>query len=287
MDLDRVKRTDIAGWLSSQGIRPTRTRGSKLWYCSPLRDEKTASFKVDTVRNSWYDFGLSKGGNIIDLAMAKGNLSFQEALKMLEDRGFYPVEQTDSPQVFEPTVQNIKEQSLTNQALLYYLRERMISPETVQAECVEVSYNIGNGSYYAVGFKNESDGYSVRNKFYKGCVGQQDISVRNSDGCVCYVFEGFTDYLSYREVLRLRKEQPTDHCQIILNSCSNVLKAVVWIRQRPHIKKVILLLDRDEAGRRASSFISERIEKTVEVSDGSAFINPYNDVNEWWQHCFR
>lgn len=285
MDLDNVKQTDIAGWLEAQGFSPTRTRGSKLWYCSPLRDEKTASFKVDTARNSWYDFGLSKGGNIIDLVMAKDNLSFPQALRVLEGCASFPPRPNRSSSS-DPTIEHVREQPLTNQVLLSYLRERMISPETAQAECVEVSYNIGKASYYAVGFKNEADGYSVRNKFYKGCVGPQAISVRNSAGCVCYIFEGFIDYLSYREVLRLR-DQPTDHCQIILNSCSNAVKAVKHIRQHPNIKKVILLLDRDEAGRRASSSISEQMEKTVEVSDGSSFLDPYNDVNDWWQHCFR
>ena len=33
-----------------------------------MRQEQTPSFKVETTLNCWYDFGLGRGGNIIDLA---------------------------------------------------------------------------------------------------------------------------------------------------------------------------------------------------------------------------
>ena len=41
---------------------------ANLWYKSPLRNESEASFKVNTTMNSWFDFGVGKGGNIITLA---------------------------------------------------------------------------------------------------------------------------------------------------------------------------------------------------------------------------
>ena len=39
-----------------------------LWYKSPFREESEASFKVNTEREQWYEFGLGNGGNIIALA---------------------------------------------------------------------------------------------------------------------------------------------------------------------------------------------------------------------------
>lgn len=36
--------------------------GHDLWYFSPLRpDEKTASFKIDQSKNTWYDFARTQG----------------------------------------------------------------------------------------------------------------------------------------------------------------------------------------------------------------------------------
>ncbi|MCS2699157.1 CHC2 zinc finger domain-containing protein [Phocaeicola dorei] len=43
-------------------------RGNSVWYKSPFRTEKEASFKVDLHKELWYDFGLGKGGDIITLA---------------------------------------------------------------------------------------------------------------------------------------------------------------------------------------------------------------------------
>lgn len=34
-----------------------------MWYKSPFRTEKEASFKVDLHKELWYDFGLGRGGD--------------------------------------------------------------------------------------------------------------------------------------------------------------------------------------------------------------------------------
>jgi DNA primase (bacterial type) len=54
----------ITDFLQEYGCQPTSIRGNNWWYLSPLRDEHTASFKVDVSKNVWYDFGLGKGGNL-------------------------------------------------------------------------------------------------------------------------------------------------------------------------------------------------------------------------------
>ena len=69
MTIQEIKAISISGFLSSKGYEPANKKGYKWWYLSPLHTEQTASFKVDLNKNVWYDFGLGKGGNIIDLAM--------------------------------------------------------------------------------------------------------------------------------------------------------------------------------------------------------------------------
>lgn len=68
MNIQEVKNIRIADYLQSLGYTPEKQQGNSLWYKSPLREEKDASFKVNTELNRWYDFGLGKGGNIIALA---------------------------------------------------------------------------------------------------------------------------------------------------------------------------------------------------------------------------
>ncbi len=68
MNIQEIKTIKLQDFLASLGYTPTKQQGNKLWYLSPFRQESHASFKVNSDRNQWYDFGIGKGGNIIDLA---------------------------------------------------------------------------------------------------------------------------------------------------------------------------------------------------------------------------
>lgn len=57
-----IKSIPLATFMSRLGHEPVRRCGDKLWYKSPLRQEHTPSFKVETTLNCWYDFGIGKGG---------------------------------------------------------------------------------------------------------------------------------------------------------------------------------------------------------------------------------
>ena len=66
--ISEIKNIPLADFLSSLGHEPTVRKGTRLWYKSPLRQEHTPSFKVETTLNCWKDIFIGKGGNIIDLA---------------------------------------------------------------------------------------------------------------------------------------------------------------------------------------------------------------------------
>ena len=68
MNIRTAKSIPLAAYLSGLGFLPVKRRGTDLWYLSPLRKETRASFKVNTRLNTWYDFGIGRGGNIILLA---------------------------------------------------------------------------------------------------------------------------------------------------------------------------------------------------------------------------
>lgn len=67
MNIQEAKAIPLADYLQSLVFTRQATR-CNLWYKSPLRTESEPSFKVNTELNKWFDFGLGKGGNIIDLA---------------------------------------------------------------------------------------------------------------------------------------------------------------------------------------------------------------------------
>ena len=68
-DLSRIKRYPIVEYLERKGVKPVRRTAAYALYCSPLREETHPSFKVDTEKNLWIDYGEGRGGSIIDLCM--------------------------------------------------------------------------------------------------------------------------------------------------------------------------------------------------------------------------
>ena len=92
MNIAQAKCIPLEQYLERQGLRPKKTRqgGRELWYHSPIRDgDKTPSFKVDTVKNVWFDHGVAHGGNIIDLVREMCSCDVRPALRHLEQTRLY------------------------------------------------------------------------------------------------------------------------------------------------------------------------------------------------------
>ena len=88
MNLRNIKQQSIVDYLQQQGYTPQHIRGNAYWYCSPLRKEHTASFKVNTERNQWYDFATGEHGDIIDLVCILQHCSIAEAMKHLSSASY-------------------------------------------------------------------------------------------------------------------------------------------------------------------------------------------------------
>lgn len=75
MNITEAKKIRIVDYLRQIGHEPKRICGTQYWYLSPFRDERTPSFKVNDLRNEWYDFAVAQGGDIIDLGKLLYNTS--------------------------------------------------------------------------------------------------------------------------------------------------------------------------------------------------------------------
>ena len=267
MNIEDVKQIPIADYLHSLGYSPVKRQGNGLWYKSPLREEHEASFKVNTDRNLWYDFGAGKGGNIIALAK---ELYFSDSLpyllKRIEEQtpNVRPVSFSFPQCRTEPSFQHLEVRDLTHPALLRYLQGRGINIELAKRECKELHFTNNGKPFFAIGFPNMAGGYEVRNSFFKGCIAPKDITHIRQQGEPrekCLVFEGFMDYLSFL---------------VILNSTVNVPKAidVLYPYERIHC-----MLDNDEAGYKATRAIE--LEYSYRVRDFSHNYRGYSDLNDY------
>ena len=78
-----AKQIDLVDYLAALGHRKQKIRNKDYWYLSPLREEKTPSFKVNRSLNAWYDHGIGKGGNLIDFGILYFNCTVSDLLKHL------------------------------------------------------------------------------------------------------------------------------------------------------------------------------------------------------------
>ena len=67
MTISEAKQLRIVDYLARLGHRPRSIKSDQYWYFSPLRDERTPSFKVNDRLNEWYDFGAATGGDLVEL----------------------------------------------------------------------------------------------------------------------------------------------------------------------------------------------------------------------------
>ena len=144
MEIQNIKQIAITDYLQQQGYVPARVQGIHYWYYSPLRNESTPSFKVNTERNQWYDFGSGEHGDIIDLVCALHRCTISEAIRLLsgskqivhQDFSFGGERKTSKHKL-----EIISVQSLTNPYLLRYIAERGISLSIANRFCSEIRYN--------------------------------------------------------------------------------------------------------------------------------------------------
>ena len=264
----------IADFLSAMGIQPQKQKGGILWYNAPYRTERTPSFKVDTNKNVWFDFGVGKGGDIFDLAGEFiGSDDFLLRAAFIAKSGSCPLPALEQPQRSErkgTVFEDIWVRPLQNPRLLGYLEERGINTHVAIPNCEEVRYRVRGKRYYAIGFRNDAGGLELRNRFFKGCIPPKDISLKHNGSDVCAVLEGFMDYLSAMQLGIIASDW------LVLNSVSNVEKAVKALQG---YERIDCFLDNDDAGRRTFQRLHDRFGE--KVINRSSLYADHKDLNEY------
>lgn len=290
MSFDKIKQISIREYLDRIGVKLTRENERRGMYHSPLREDKNASFSVDYIRNVWFDHGLGQGGSIIDLVARVENCSIGEAISKLENqigdiqnipfsfhRNTIPDINVNENSTTKSNITIQKIVPLAHPLLLQYLKDRHLNTDIAQKHCEEIHYAVDSKEYYAVGFQNDSGGYVLRNRYFKGCTSSDitihtciDIGIKEA----CLVFESFTDYLSY---LTLKNQDRPKQDAVILNSVHNLSKAMEFIKSH---KQVYTYLDNDDAGRKTTETIKANCGENT-VSDQSAHYAKYKDLNDY------
>ena len=182
------------------GHLPTKQTEKEAWFLNPFSTENHASFKLNKRSNVWYLHSEGIGGNNIDFMKKYLNASIKEVLEWAERQNFSSFQhQSNSNPKQEALANNytiIEVKDIQHPALLEYLKSRKVENQTTYLK--EIHYQINDKSYFGIGFKNDSGGYEIRNKYSKICLGKKDISTIKNGEESLRIFEGFFDFLSLK-----------------------------------------------------------------------------------------
>ena len=283
MNIEKAKQIPLELVLQKMNYISSKTIGFDVWYSSPLHEEKTPSFKINTKINRWYDHGLQKGGNIIDFIAIKFNYTIPEVLKFLENYSnesifsFQKQKHIGSKFIESKTkIKIIKVIEIQHYALKQYLENRKIYHYENESNLKEVHYEVNGKKYFGIGFRNRSNGFEIRSKYSKICVEKKDITlielVKGHKNKL-RIFEGFFDYLSFMQISDDKKLEQSDY--LILNSTALLIKNLVHLKE---YKKIELYLDNDHTGSKYTAIILEQFPYSLDLRKT---YNKHKDLNEW------
>lgn len=240
-----AKEIDLIDYLSSLDYQPAKNRTADCWLLSPLRQERTPSFKVNRKLNCWYDHGLCKGGNLIDFGIQYHNCTVSELLHNIGNESSFhqPVVQQEEAartQESEHRISVLGDAKLHSFALLPYQEKQQIPLPLAEEYCREIRFEIGHRTFYGFGFKNDSGGYEIWNPYMKLSSGPKDVTTVEKGSKEIAVFEGSMDFLSFKAIHQWQQEKAVEF--VVLNSAALFEKTKLFMEQQVPIK---LYLDRD------------------------------------------
>lgn len=269
---ERARNICIVKTLAKLGHFPTKTSEKEAWFLSPLRSETQASFNVSLVKNVWYDFGLGKGGSVIDLIMEMRSCSIKEAIVFLQVDQVLPFSSRNRKLLLpKKKIEILAVEELKHPALKHYLSSRKIPVRIARMYCKEIWYRMKGREFFAIGIRNKLDGWELRNKYYKNSSSPKSYSFIDHSSERLLVTEGIFDFLS---LVVLKSELVKNSDCVVLNSLS-FLKDVRSIFSK--YSEVHLFLDHDPAGVKATEDLLSCYDNIRDSSDSySGFV----DLNE-------
>ena len=264
--------------LLTLGHLPTKQNEKEAWYLNPFAKESQASFKINKSLNYWYLFSEGISGTNVDLLKKYLNKTTSEILIWAKSQNFSSFQKQIIPnQKFQDLRKNyeiLDSKDIKHPALLEYLNERKVANQTEFLK--EIHYQMNDKNYFGIGFKNDSGGYEIRNKYSKICLGKKDVSTIKNGSESLRVFEGFFDFLSFKSVENFLEKEPADY--LILNSVSMISNIKKSLDSYENIE---LYFDNDEAGNRAVEIIRS---ENKNAEDCRILYSDFKDLNDWMIH---
>lgn len=254
---------------------------------NPFKTEsKSNSFSVFTHKTQKIfiakDLSTERIWNVLSFTMEYKRISFVEAIYFLlafnkefveqpKDNNFF----LSKPSFNQPLPNHKEATDKQKNNLNYYLKkERGISPTLAKDYIKYQQYELKSKWYYGLFFSNDSEGFAVRNKSFKGNFGKADITtILYKNSTTWIIFEGFIDFLSAITHYKTKFKANI----LILNSTSHTEKAKIVLKNL-RAAKIYTFLDNDTAGKTATNELKKL---SIPLIDKSEVYDGFNDFNEF------
>ena len=261
--------------LENLGHFPTRKTEKEAWFLSPFRSETQASFKISLALNRWYDHGIGKGGNSIDLLVLLLNISVKEVLAYLGNDLIFSFHKQPIKIEKSRKTQILATKTICHPAMMSYLASRKIPVSIGKKYLKEVSFKRNEKTFFALGLENHLGGWELRNKFQKTSSSPKSFTWLKRNKKQLIITEGMFDFLSLATIKPIEIYEAD---VLILNSLAFV-KDVEDIS--PKYNKLLLYLDNDNAGNSATKILNHQHKDAI---DFRIEYKGFNDLNEKLQY---
>ena len=245
------------------------------------------SLKISNAKWMWWSHAFG-GRSALDFLIKVRDIPFREAVTIIIEPKEYktPVFYAPKPTKADKRLQ-LPERNLTDNRAISYLRSRVIDTELIKAcinsgmlyedvfhNCVFVGFDENGKPHYAS--TRATNGKSDDKREASGSDKRYSFRIMHPSDTL-HVFEGAIDLLSYMTITKMIDGKWTREAMVSLggvaaSKCNNdTLKVPIAlqsaIENMNDLKRIVLHLDRDDAGRTAAKEIMNALQDRFEVLD--------------------
>ncbi len=245
------------------------------------------SLKISNGKWMWWSHGFG-GRSALDFLIKVRDIPFREAVTIIIEPREYKTPSFYVPKATKTDKKlQLPERNLTDNKVISYLRSRGIDTELIKAcinsgmlyedifhNCVFVGFDENGKPRYAS--TRATNGKSDDKREASGSDKRYSFRILHPSDTL-HVFEGAIDLLSYMTLTKMTDGKWTREAMVSLggvaaSKCNNdTLKVPIALQSAidnmKDLKKIVLHLDRDDAGRSATKEIMNALQDRFEVLD--------------------
>ncbi|MBE9602654.1 hypothetical protein [Pedobacter sp. MC2016-24] len=301
MNIEQANAIPVSEFLTKLNFYPVRSYKDGALYFSPLRREKAATFRVNKLKNVWFDHGSGRGGNFFDFAVEylqsqKEDYTNADALRFItniwcNDAAFLKSNKQDD--LVAVGVHNLKLFSvspISHLSLIRYLEDRGIPLDLALVYLKQAKvHNLSKKNYFnALALRNDNEGYALKSRTFKGCINGKDVTfIRGTDETqkVIHIFEGMFDFLSALKLLGITRFKED---AIILNAFECLPKVYPYVTHSRYTH-LYSWFDNGVTGDEYRSILNNFISKQHGIKHVTLNkkYNDHKDANTWLLHDLK